>query len=204
MTTVENTSKIDPAIEQKATEQPTTEPQILPVSKQTYIQWIFIGGIIVLILLGRLYFLKKSSPTVSTSIKVPQITQPLASPSVQPTKPRSKKIPDIITNIVTAKGIDPKTGEAVNPTSILLTTDKSIYVVATLQNAKVGTKIEYVRYLNNKFLDNRSITITKPNTNNTSFVWTLKKPGATHPIGNYRVKVYSNGIFEKETSYTVQ
>ena len=182
-TTPENTPKIDPV----------PEPQISPVSKQPYIQWIFIGGIIVLILLGRLYFLKK----------VPQITQPVASPSIQPTKPRSK-IPGIIVSIVTAKGIDPKTGEAVNPTSIFLTTDKSIYVVTTLQNTKVGTRIEYVRYLNNKFLDNRSITITKLNTNNTSFVWTLKKIGATHPVGNYRVKVYSNAIFEKETSYTVR
>lgn len=196
MDTPENTPKIEPI--------PDTEQQVLPVSKQPlYIKWIFIGGIIVLVLFGILYFLKKSSLTVPSSIKVPQITQPVASPSVQPTKPRSK-IPGIIVSIVTAKGIDSKTGEAVNPTSIFLTTDKSIYVVATLQNAKVGTRIEYVRYLNNKFLDNRSITVTKQSTNNTSFVWTLKKPGATHPIGNYRIKVYSNGIFEKETSYTVQ
>lgn len=198
----ENTPKINPVSEQKVAEQPAAEPQVSPENKRPYIQWIFIGGIIVLILLGRLYFLKKSPAPDSSFLKV-QITQPAASPSVLPTKPRSKA-PGIIVSIVTAKGIDPKTGEAVNPTSTFLTTDKKIYVVTTLQNAKVGTRIGYVRYLNNKFLDNRSITITKLNTNNTSFVWTLKNSTATHPIGNYRVKVYSNGIFEKETSYTVR
>jgi len=198
MSTPENTPKIDPVPEKKA-----TEPQVSLVNKQPYIQWIFIGGIIILILLGRSYFLRKSSVPALTSIKVPQITQPIVSPSVQPTKPRSK-IPGMIISIATAKGIDSKTGEAVNPTSVFLTTDKSIYVVMALQNVKMGTRIAYTRYLNNKFVDNRSIGITKPNTNNSSFVWTLKKLGATHPVGNYRVKVYTNGIFEKEITYIVQ
>ena len=203
MTIPENTPKIESVPEQKAVEQPVTDQQVPPVNKQPYIQWILIGGIIILILLGRLYFLKKSATAPQSPKQIPQNLMPTASPSVQPTKPRSK-IPGMIVSVVTAKGIDPKTGEAVNPTSIFSTTDKSIYVVATLQNTKVGTRIEYVRYLNNKFLDNRSITVTKPSTNNTSFVWTLKKIGATHPVGNYRVKVYSNGIFEKETSYAVR
>lgn len=203
MVTAENTPKIDPAPEQKATEQPATEPQVSSVNKRPlYIKLVLIGGIILLVLLGGLYFFNKSATPLQTN-QAPQVTQQAVLPSAQPTKPRSKA-PGIIVSIITAKGIDPKTGEAAIPTTIFLTTDKSIYAVATLQNAKVGTKIEYVRYLNNKFLDNRSITITKPGTNNTSFVWTLKNSTATHPVGQYRVKAYTNGIFEKETSYTVQ
>jgi len=76
--------------------------------------------------------------------------------------------------------------------------------VLTLKNPKVGTKFEYVRYLNGKFLDNGNLTMKKANTNNVSFGWTLKKTGATHLVGTYRVKVYTNGVFEKETTYIVQ
>jgi hypothetical protein len=203
MATPENTPKIDPVPEQKATEQPATESQALPVSKRPlYIKWVLIGGIILIVLLGGLYFFNKSATPPQALKQIPRNIPQTVSPSAQPTKPRSKA-PGIIISIVTAKGIDPKTGEAVRPTAIFLTTDKSIYAVTTLQNAKVGTRIEYVRYLNNKFLDNRSITITKLNTNNTSFVWTLKNSTATHPVGEYKVKVYTNGIFEKEISYTV-
>ena len=46
--------------------------------------------------------------------------------------------------------------------------------------------------------------MTKANTNNVSFNWTLKKLGTTHLAGNYKVKVYTNGVFEKETTYIVQ
>ena len=194
----ENTAKIDTVPEQKVAEQ-----QSQPLNKRPkYISWILIGGVVFIVLLGGLYLFKKSAPPQALN-QTPQNAPQTVSPSVQPTKPRSKA-PGIIVSIVTAKGIDPKTGEAVMPTTIFLTTDKSIYAVTTLQNAKIGTRIEYVRYLNNKFLDNRSIKIKKPNTNNTSFVCTLKKPNASHLVGAYKVKLYTNGIFEKEASYTVQ
>ncbi|MDO8621363.1 MAG: hypothetical protein Q7R31_03765 [Candidatus Levybacteria bacterium] len=154
-------------------------------------------GVLILILIGYLVTQKSRSTT--------QTQQVIAQPAVQPkpTLPRSKA-PGIIISVVTAKGIDLKTGEAIKPTATFLTTDKNIYAVTTLQNAKVGTRIEYVRYLNNKFLDNRSIKITKSNTNNTSFVWTLKNSTSIRPVGQYKVKVYTNGIFEKEISYQVQ
>ncbi len=194
----ENTAKIHTVPEQKV-----TEKQSPPSNKRPkYVSWILIGGVVFIVLLGGLYFFKKSAPPQALN-QAPQSIPQTASPSVQPTKPRSKA-PGIIISVITAKGVDPKTGEAINPTTIFLSTDKSIYAVTTLQNAKIGTRIEYVRYLNNKFLDNRSIKIKKPNTNNTSFVWTLKNSTASHPVGTYGVKVYTNGIFEKEITYTVQ
>ncbi len=171
---------------------------IRPVGSSKIKLYILVGfGVLLIIFIGYLAAQKPRSATQTPQV----IAQPTAQP--KPTLARSKA-PGIIVSVVTAKSIDPKTGEAVNPTAIFLTRDKSIYAVTTLQNAKIGTRIEYVRYLNNKFLDNRSITITKLNTNNTSFVWTLKNSTATHPAGEYKVKVYTNGIFEKEISYTVQ
>lgn len=83
-------------------------------------------------------------------------------------------------------------------------TDKNIYLALTLDKPKSGTKIEYIRYLNGKYLDSGANKILQPNVTNTSFVWSLKKPGAMRLAGIYKVKVYTNGIFEKETSYTVQ
>lgn len=188
----------------QAAQTPPEVPSNIPVatpppagSSKTRL-YIFVGlGVLLLILIGYLVMQKPRSTTQPQ----PVIVQPTAQPTPIPAR---SKAPGIVINVVMAKGVDPKTGEAINPTTVFLSTDKSIYAVATLLNAKVGTKIEYVRYLNNKFLDNRSITITKLNTNNTSFVWTLKNSTATHPVGQYTVKIYTNGIFEKETSYTVQ
>jgi hypothetical protein len=174
----------------------------IPPPKFKHSLWYVGGGIVVLLLVGGgLFAMVQKSKTTLLPAQQSLTQQSTLSP--KPTLPRSKA-PGIVANIVTAKGIDPKTGEAVNPTTIFLTTDKRIYAVTTLQNAKVGTKIEYVRYLNNKFLDNRSITISKPNTNNTSFVWSLKNSTATRLVGEYKLKLYTNGIFEKETSFTVR
>ncbi len=121
----------------------------------------------------------------------------------QITKPRSKA-PGVITQVVTAKAIDSKTGQAASPTSTFSKTDPVIYSVVTLNNPKVGTKIEYSRYLNGKFLDNRSLPVVKASTSNVIFDWALSKPGAVRLVGNYKVKVYTNGIFEKEIKYQVQ
>lgn len=198
METPEQKKSTDLTPAEEAVEQP-----VVPVKKTSYLKWGIIGGVLFLVLWGGIYIAKKSTTPYQSFNKPPQKVQLSTVPNAQPTKPRSKA-PGIIVHVVTSKGIDPKTGEATGATSTFLPADKSIYTVVSLKNARAGTKIEYVRYLNNKFLDNRSITITKPSTNNASFVWTLKKIGATHPRGTYRVKVYTNGIFEKETTYTVQ
>ncbi len=116
--------------------------------------------------------------------------------------PRSQA-PGIITRLVMAKGIDIKTGEAVGETVSFSQTESVIYAVMTLKRPPKGTRFAYVRYLNGKFLDNRSMEVTKTSTNDVSFNWKLKKPGDTHPVGNYRLKVYTDGVFEKDINYTV-
>ena len=144
----------------------------------------------------------KTTPSQNTYQQTPQKAPRQKSATVS-SLPRSKA-PGAITQVVAAKGVDSITGEAANPSSQFSKTDKAIYVILTLKNPKVGTKFEYTRYLNNKFLDNGNLTMKKDSTNNVSFAWTLKKPGATHLVGIYRVKVYTNGVFEKETTYIVQ
>ncbi len=94
-------------------------------------------------------------------------------------------------------------GAAVSPTTIFTTTDKKIYVVLLLKNAKTTNRLEYVRYLNNKFVDNGSIPLNKDGAHYASFAFTAKT-GKSHPKGTYRVKVYTNGIYEMAANYTVQ
>ncbi len=114
------------------------------------------------------------------------------------------KAPGIVTQVSLSKTLDPKTGLALNPTTTFSKTDPTIYAVVTLSNPPVGTKIEYVRYLNGRLLDNRSTSTTKVTDKSIVFDWKLKKTGATHLVGNYRVKIYTNGVFEKEINYSVQ
>ena len=156
--------------------------------------WYVVAGLCLVLLLVAGYVLrpKPSTPTV--------ITKPTLRP--KPTLPRSKA-PGVITAAATATALDLR-GGALSPAATFTQTDKTIYLVLTLNNPKLGTKFEYIRYLNGKYLDDGTLQITKPNTTNTSFMWSLKTPGARHLTGSYRVKVYTNGVFEKETSYMVR
>ncbi len=177
----------------------TTQPQIPQPQHSSRTLWYVGGGIVVLILVAGLFTVLQK-PKTTPLPQQPVVQQPILSP--KPTLPRSKA-PGIITNVVTAASLDTQ-GKAVAPVTTFAKRDKNIYLALTLNKPKVGTKIEYIRYLNGKYLDSGTNKILKPNVTNTSFIWSLKKPGAMHPVGTYSVKVYTNGIFEKETSYTVQ
>ncbi len=144
--------------------------------------------VIIILVIGGLYFLLRSNLSfLSKQLTTQQL--------------RSKPL-GVITNVVTASSLDVQ-GNAISPTATFAPTDKAIYLALTVNSPKVGTKFEYIRYLNNKYLDNSTTKISKPNVTNTSFVWNLK-PGAIHLAGVYRVKIYTNGVFEKETFYTVR
>lgn len=103
-----------------------------------------------------------------------------------------------------ATSID-KDGKAINTNdSFNAKTDKSIYVVATLDNVAKGSKIEYVRYLNGKYLDSKIATIAKDNLKYYSFVWTSKTTKNEHPAGIYMVKLYLNGEVNEAITYAVK
>ncbi|HKC14998.1 MAG TPA: hypothetical protein VKC89_03515 [Patescibacteria group bacterium] len=179
-----------PEAQNSANVPPPPSIQETPKSSSKNILYI-LGGIIVLVLLAGAYFIMQNS---KTTLSQQAITKTIL--------PRSKA-PNVITNALTATAIDAQ-GNAVSPKNTFSTTDKNIYLILTFNNPAVGTKFEYIRYLNDKLLDSNALKILKPNLTNASFVWSLKKPESTHLAGNYRVKLYTNGVFEKEVSYTVK
>ena len=198
---MENNTKSVPYIKPEVQTSPlqgnTTQPQLPQNSPRTL--WYVGGGIAVLLLIGGLFAVLQKPKTTSLPIQQPVVQPPTLSP--KPTLPRSKA-PGFITNVLTASSLDTQ-GKAVAPATTFAKTDKNIYLVLTLNKPKIGTKIEYIRYLNGKYLDSGTNKVLKPNVTNTSFIWSLKKSGAIHLMGTYKVKVYTNGIFEREVSYTV-
>ena len=161
--------------------------------------WYIVGGIVIVVLGGGFFLWRNMAPQThmpSSSLSEPVTTQK------KPPLPRSKA-PEVVTSLVAAAALDAKGGSAL-PVSSFSAKDKTIYVVASVSKPQVGTKIEYIRYLNGKYLDSGTQKIAKPNLTHVSFFWSLKKAGATHPLGNYIVNVYTNGIFEKATTYVVR
>ena len=156
--------------------QPAPLPPQAPVQtaetpkSSSKIMWYLLGVVVALVLLVGMYFILQKPKTTT------QYTQPVLQPT--PTLPRSKAL-GVITNVATALSLDAQ-GNAASPAATFATTDKTIYLVLTFSSPKVGTRFEYIRYLNNKLLDNGALKILKPNMTNSSFVWSLSKPGAVH------------------------
>ena len=109
--------------------------------------------------------------------------------------------PGVVTSEVFAPKLDPM-GAAVGPTKTFTTTSPHIYVVLGLTGAKSIQRIEYTRYLDGKFINNGSIPL-KDGATSASLAFNLK-PNKTHTTGVYTVKVYTNGVFERSATYTVQ
>lgn len=107
-----------------------------------------------------------------------------------------------ITDAFVATSID-KDGKAVNPSNTFNKTEKSVYVVGTLKDVPKGAKIEYVRYLNGKYLDSKIGTVDKDNLRYYSFVWTAKA-GKEHSSGVYNVKLYVNGETSESVNYVIK
>ncbi len=104
----------------------------------------------------------------------------------------------------TTKSIDSKTGASGVETSIFSTKDPVIYAVLTVNQPPKGTKFEYVRYFKSKYVDHQSLEVTKAGIDYVSFRWGLKDTKSTRLAGDYTVKLYTNGNFEKEISYQVR
>lgn len=140
----------------------------------------------------------KTKPTATvTSTPAKTVTSTATTPTTTAVKAQ-------ITKAVAATSID-KDGKAINPSdSFNAKTDKSIYVIGTLESVPKTSKIEYVRYLNGKYLDSKIATITKDGLKYYSFVWTSKSSKSEHPVGVYTVKLYLNGDVNEAITYTVK
>lgn len=122
--------------------------------------------------------------------------------SVKPiSKTAAKKI---ILSARTTKEVDPRTGIGKRTVTVFSTKSPVIYVSLAVARPPLGTKFEYVRYFNGKYIDHGSLETSKNAMKNISFSWKLKDINSRHLAGNYRVKLYVNGNFEKEVAFTVK
>lgn len=127
--------------------------------------------------------------------------QPTPQPIVKTVQPTDRAQ---ITGAAAATSID-KDGKAVSPTDTFnSSTDKSIYVVGTLKNVPKGSKVEYVRYLNGKYLDSKVATVGQDGKKYFSFSWTTKTANNAHPDGVYTVKLYLNGDVNETVTYVAK
>lgn len=122
--------------------------------------------------------------------------------STNKTQPMVMNHPGVVQSLQFGMNLDPKSTVLRNVGTNFKQTDGTIYVVATLKNAKKDTRIEYVRYRDDFMVDNGGVTV-KDGTQRVSFGFGLK-PNGTHPKGAYKVKLYTNGVFETSGAYTIQ
>ncbi len=113
------------------------------------------------------------------------------------------KPPGIIAAAYLAKSIDPSTGKAKETTDVFSPEDNDLYLVITFHTVVPGTRVEYVRYRNNKFLDHGSIELTIARATYGSINWSSHPPLGNRPKGTYLIKIYTNGRLEKTAAYTV-
>lgn len=119
-----------------------------------------------------------------------------------PPRPRSKS-PGVVLAAITAHGYNQKTGAAIKPDKYFSPKDNQLYLLMNVNKPKVGTRIEYIRYLQGHYLDHRSVKVNQPNWKYAYFGWS-NKPGKMHKKGIYRVRVYSNGVLDKKVNYVVR
>ena len=110
----------------------------------------------------------------------------------------------VIMGVKTSKSLDPKTGMAGTEVNTFSTKDPVIYVVLQVNKPAKGTKFEYTRYFNGKYVDRKSLETTKDGMNYVSFSWRLKNAQSKRLAGDYKVRLYTNGNFEREVSYQVR
>jgi hypothetical protein len=119
-----------------------------------------------------------------------------------PAANNAAKHPGVVQAVQLSTAVDAK-GLAVAPKTAFAPSEAKINAVVQLKGAKKDARFEYVRYRDNKFVDNGSVKVAKEAAQTAQFKFALK-PGRMHPKGNYMIKVYTNGVFEKAVRYSVQ
>lgn len=105
-----------------------------------------------------------------------------------------------ITNLVIAHAVDQQ-GKAVGAsTTFDRKKDTIVYVVLTLQDARKNTKISYVRYYNNKYVDSKVTVPAKDGA--TILYFAFEKGVGMYPAGNYKVVTYVDGRRSLDTTFT--
>jgi hypothetical protein len=109
----------------------------------------------------------------------------------------------IVEVAATSSTFDMALDKPIDITSQFAPTDRSIYLAVSLKDFRPGSRCEFVRYLDDKYLDHGSVIVTKVPPTTVAFEWSLRQAGARRLEGLYRVKVYLNGVYKTEISYRV-
>lgn len=109
-----------------------------------------------------------------------------------------------IVKATTAKTIDVATGKVIKAARIFSFNDKTVYLALDLNNAAAGTNIDYIRYLNGRYVDHGNVKIFKSATKNLNFSWTNIRSLGSVGDGKWKISTYTNGILEKRVTYLVQ
>jgi len=117
---------------------------------------------------------------------------------------RRSKIPNVIVAATTAKAIDVKTGKVITAARVFSLDDKTVYLALDLDKPKSGTNIDYIRYLNGRYVDHGNSKLSKDLVENISFSWTNSRSLGSVIEGKWKIATYTNGILEKRVSYVVQ
>ncbi len=80
------------------------------------------------------------------------------------------------------------------------TKDKVVYEILSLSNVKKTTKISYIRYLNDKYVDSK---VTVPSAAGVSTLYFFFEKGiGTYPKGQYKIVNYIDGKKSISTTYS--
>ena len=114
------------------------------------------------------------------------------------------KAPGVILSAKTTKALDPKTGSGLAEVTSFAVNDPVIYLALTVNKPVKGTNFEYTRYFNGSYVDHGSLKTNKDGVSYISFSWKLKNTSSKRLVGDYLVKLYTNGNYEKEITYSVR
>ncbi len=95
-----------------------------------------------------------------------------------------------------------ESGSAVASTTSFASTTQNIYAVLSLKNAAQNTKVAYIRYHKDMYVDSE---VSHPSRNGLTyfhFQWSLK-PDRSRTIGNYSLVFYIDGKKSKTVQYAI-
>lgn len=173
-------------------------------SRKGFVLPIIIVAVLLLssMFIYRKYF-KMPSPAINTATADTPKPKTGFFPNLFGQKPTPSQPVSMILDVRTTKTLDPKSGAGGVAATTFSAKEPVIYVALHVNKPIKGTKFEYVRYFNGKYIDHKSLTTTIDKVDYVSFSWKLAAVNSKHLDGNYTVKLYVNGNFEKELNYQV-
>lgn len=110
----------------------------------------------------------------------------------------------VINRALTGKVIDVNTGKILVAARVFSTNDKTVYLELDFNKAPKGTIIDYIRYKGGRYVDHGEVKLTKDNTENILFNWTINNLLGSVRDGQWRVATYTNGILAKRINYEIK